>query len=324
MLNPSFTIAIPVYERIQYFQEALGSALAVKGCTEVLVVDDNSNHNQFEKICSSYNDIRIKYIKNEINQGLFGNWNKCVDLAEGEFISILCSDDLIESNAYQLFLSAYQKNQSIDLFFGSFATFINGKEDANVHRKFKSGEMNSMDLLADAINQGPCFPVLSITRKEVLQKSPFFSKPHSGNDWLWIYTNALSINLFASNKTINYWRRHPLQDAVLSQSITMDCWPLMFKIMSQQLENIDGPLSRKAIRRAKGVILSWFINEYKGHRYWQKRLINSRKGENIFVDTILEIVQKDWLLASFLKSGKLSYFIYQLGRFVRKVRYYPI
>ena len=50
MTITTYTIAIPVYERLMGFEEALESALAVVGCTEILVSDDCSSHNDFEKI----------------------------------------------------------------------------------------------------------------------------------------------------------------------------------------------------------------------------------------------------------------------------------
>jgi glycosyltransferase involved in cell wall biosynthesis len=323
MDNLTYSICIPVYERTLGFSDALKSALDVVGCTDVLVVDDMSSHNKFEEECRLFNDKRIKYIRNSENIGLFANWNKCIELSDTNFISILCSDDLIESNAFSLFLNAYKENSNIEVFFGSFTTFNESKKDARTHRKFKNGIMSGVDLLADAINNGPCFPVLSIMKRTTMLKYPFVSKPHSGNDWLWIYSNAMSLNLYATDQTINYWRRHPNQDAVLSQSITTDCWPLMFKIMSSQLQKQYRSLSNKGMRRAKGVILSWLINDYKRDKSWQKRLLNSKKGENFFIDTILEIVRTDFLLSKLVYNKNSNGFLYNLGRVVRKIGYYP-
>ena len=47
MNAPTYTIAIPVYMRILGFKNALESALMVEGAAEILVIDDNSNHNKF-------------------------------------------------------------------------------------------------------------------------------------------------------------------------------------------------------------------------------------------------------------------------------------
>jgi glycosyltransferase involved in cell wall biosynthesis len=325
MKNKSYTIGIPVYERIFGFEEALQSALLVKSCTEILVIDDNSSHNEFQEICSSFNDTRVRYVHNQENIGLFGNWNKCAELANGEYISILCSDDLIEANAFELFLDASKTNEDIDVFFGSFTMFNATTEDAKVHRSFKNGHIDSVTFLKDLVSNGPAFPVLTIMKKEIALRYPFVSKPHSGNDWLWIYSNAMSLNLHATSETINYWRRHADQDAVKSQSITMDCWPMMFLSVSRQLNGVDDRLSKRALRRAKGVILSWLINECNNdERPWQKRILLGAKDNNDFINVILEIINADWLLGRFLNMKEKNSFIYNLGRAYRKLGYYPV
>ena len=319
----TYTIAIPVFMRILGFRDALESALMVEGATEILVVDDNSNHSKFEEICLSYKNAKIRYIKNKENIGLFGNWNKCTEEANGDFVSILCSDDLIESNAFILFKNAYKENTDIDVFFGTFATFTSEKNDAIFHRSYKAGTMKGTKLLKDLVINGPYFPVLSIMRKTMVLKYPFVSKPHSGNDWLWIYSNATALNLYATNETINYWRIHPDQDAVKSQSITTDCWPSMFRSVQEQLRNIDKSLSNKALKRAKGVILNWLINDFYSRTGYFPRLLSVGAKSNIFLEESLVIINDDWLLKKILFSKKPSFLYYNLGRFIRKIGYYP-
>ena len=41
---------------------------------------------------------RISYYKNKENLGMFGNWNRCLELARGEWVCILHSDDKIMPN----------------------------------------------------------------------------------------------------------------------------------------------------------------------------------------------------------------------------------
>ena len=320
---PTYTIGIPVYERLLGFEEALKSALNVEGCTNILIVDNNSSHNQFERIGRSFNDNRIRYIRNNMNIGLFANWNRCFELAETDYVSVLCSDDLIEKNAFTLFLHAHTQNPNIDVFFGSFTIFSDTKEKAIVKRVFKNGSIDGIDLISDVINNGPCFPVLSIMKRSTMLKYPFVTKPHSGNDWLWIYSNATNLNLYATNQTINYWRIHPNQDAAVSQSITMDCWPLMFKLIAEQIQIKDKRLSNKAMRRAKGVILTWLLNDYKTNKTWQIRLLNGKSEKNIFIDTILDIIQNDLLLSALLKDKSTNFLLYNIGRVIRKIKYYP-
>lgn len=323
MDNPTYSIIIPVYKRIFGFQEALLSALNVVGCGEVVVVDDNSPHDEFQEICNSFQDTRIKYFKNASNIGLFGNWNHGISLSTSEFVSILCSDDLIEPDAYTLFLAAFRENPGVDVFFGSFSIFTTDKESAKTLRAFPSGKMDPVFLIKDAIENGPGFSVLSIIKKSKVQEMPFVEKPHSGNDWLWIYSNASALNLHSVNKPINFWRRHPDQDAQSSQAITTDCWPLMYIDIEKQLKLLNDSQSAKARRRAKGVVLSWLLNDYQKRENYYPRLSGNAATSNFFLQTALDIIQSDWLLSGLLKAKEGSSLYYHIGRLIRKSAYYP-
>ena len=100
--NPKITIAIPTYKRNHLIKNALDSALNQKGFDnyEVIVVDndDDFNNKELENILKEYNNEKISYYKNEKNIGMFGNWNRCIELANGEYISILNDDDWLELN----------------------------------------------------------------------------------------------------------------------------------------------------------------------------------------------------------------------------------
>lgn len=321
-IKPTYSICIPVYNRILGFDVALESAMAVKGCTEIIVVDDNSAHNDFEEIISRYNDGRIKFFKNSENLGLFGNWNKAISYAQSEFVSILCSDDIIDPNIHQYFLDAYHLHPEIDVFFGSFATFTNTINDAIIQRVYKKGPITGVELLENALNTGLGFPVLAVMRREVMLKLPFIAKPHSGNDWLWIYSNATKLNLYASDQALNYWRRHDNQDAIKNQDITRDCWPLMYMNMSKQLEASKPKLAQKAWLLGKGLILTTLLNEVGTDRTLLKRLIK-KENDDIFIVAMNKLISEDWLLKMMIANNGNNKWAYQLARIFRKIKLYP-
>lgn len=309
--------------RVFGFRQALGSALGVDGCQEIIVVDDNSDHDEFRAIVESFGDSRIKYHKNEKNVGLFANWNRGIELAQGEFVSVLCSDDVIAPDAYSGFAAAYATDPELDVYFGSLCTFTDDPDKPTTFRTFAEGKMSSLDLMADAVINGPGFSVLSIIRRATALKHPFVSRPHSGNDWLWIYGNAAFFKLHATNRPINYWRKHPDQDAVKSQSITTDCWPLMYRLIEEQLRSAGHPLAKGAQRRAKGIILSWLLNDHVDRKGYFARLQSDESRSNHFLQAAMEMIDADWLLSGLLKSKPGSRLYYNIGRALRKTGLYP-
>ena len=90
------TIAIPAY-KTTYLKEAIVSALSQTYTNiEVIVVDDKSPNN-IKEIVDAFDDDRVKYYRNETNLGAkdpAGNWNRCLELAQGEYFALLCDDDL--------------------------------------------------------------------------------------------------------------------------------------------------------------------------------------------------------------------------------------
>ncbi|ACT95798.1 glycosyltransferase family 2 protein [Dyadobacter fermentans] len=98
--NPLVSIAIPVYNREKLITETLESALSQTYPNfEVVVVDNQSTDNTWAILQEiARKDERVRIFQNETNVGPVRNWERCFNLAEGEYVKILWSDDLIESD----------------------------------------------------------------------------------------------------------------------------------------------------------------------------------------------------------------------------------
>ena len=96
-----FSIAIPVYQRVDELKRAIQSALDQDyDCEyEILVVENPSDtrDNKIENMIKK-EFFNINYYKNEENLQVAGNWNRCLSLAKGEWVCILHSDDIISKD----------------------------------------------------------------------------------------------------------------------------------------------------------------------------------------------------------------------------------
>ena len=91
---PKVTVFIPVYNREQYIGDAIKSILSQTFSDfELLLVDDGSSDSSTEKI-RSFSDPRIRLVCNEQNLGIPKTRNKGVELARGQYMAMLDSDDL--------------------------------------------------------------------------------------------------------------------------------------------------------------------------------------------------------------------------------------
>jgi glycosyltransferase involved in cell wall biosynthesis len=108
MNTPLVSICIPTYNGQEYLSQCIESAIiqSYKNI-EILIVDDNSSDNTHQ-IVETYRskDNRIRFVQNEKNLGLVGNWNKCIDEAKGEWIKFLFQDDYMDTNCIQVMVES--------------------------------------------------------------------------------------------------------------------------------------------------------------------------------------------------------------------------
>ena len=105
---PLVSICVPTYNGGTYLTECLDSALAQSfRDVEILLVDDASTDDTVP-IARSYarRDPRIRIAENERNLGLVENWNRTVNLAQGQWIKFLHQDDRLEPDCVARMLDA--------------------------------------------------------------------------------------------------------------------------------------------------------------------------------------------------------------------------
>lgn len=99
---PKISIVIPTYKRADLLKKTLESAVGQKGFKdyEIVIVDnefeDEGKISNTHKLVQKYNDKKILYYQNTENLGMTGNWNRGIELASGEYITILHDDDWLE------------------------------------------------------------------------------------------------------------------------------------------------------------------------------------------------------------------------------------
>ena len=114
-MKPSISICIPTYNGEKYLSECLDGVCSQSFTDfEVLLVDDCSSDRTME-IAKEYavRDNRIRLLRNEKNLGLVGNWNRCVELAKGEWIKFVFQDDLIAPVCLERMVAAAKPDSSL-------------------------------------------------------------------------------------------------------------------------------------------------------------------------------------------------------------------
>ena len=133
MSAPKISIIIPVYNVEKYLRECLDSCInQTLEDLEIICVDDCSTDGSY-KILEDYQarDPRIKIFKQEENKKQGAARNKGLEVATGEYIWFIDSDDYIDTKACQILYDAI-KEFDVDLLCFSALQFV----DTNKSRKF--------------------------------------------------------------------------------------------------------------------------------------------------------------------------------------------
>lgn len=143
------SIIIPAYNCADTLETAVSSAVFFKDC-EIIIVDDGSTDNTppiIEKLTKKYPSVRSIRQK---NAGPAKARNAGVDIAKGEYVMFIDSDDTFESNACKKIISALG-NADI-LIFGFKQCFFGRAEDKvyslsspfNVDEYYKNNLLNQV------------------------------------------------------------------------------------------------------------------------------------------------------------------------------------
>lgn len=140
MKEKILSIIMPVYNVEKYISNSLDSIVLNENGTddwlEIILVDDGSTDNS-GKICDQY-ALKYSFIKviHQKNQGQAAARNAALDIARGEWIAFVDSDDIVRANYLSVLLSNIQNNTEADIIIFKFKSFNDGDHIQNESAKF--------------------------------------------------------------------------------------------------------------------------------------------------------------------------------------------
>lgn len=99
MPPPIVSVCLPTYNYASFLTCAVESVLSQTFREfELIVYDDASSDNTVEVMRQYLEDERVTFVRHEINQGLFANFNQSIEQARGRYIKYLCADDWLDQH----------------------------------------------------------------------------------------------------------------------------------------------------------------------------------------------------------------------------------
>jgi Glycosyl transferase family 2 len=113
--DPLVSLLIPAYNP-RFFAACIATAQAQTYDNLEIVVCDDSSGTEIETMCRTLSGHRpVRYERNEARLSPRGNFTRCLERAQGEFIKFLCDDDLLAPPCVASLLDAFRRAPHVTL-----------------------------------------------------------------------------------------------------------------------------------------------------------------------------------------------------------------
>lgn len=197
--NPYISFVIPAYSRVKELKTAVESIISQKELFpyEVIIVDDApdalSDNKKLEYV-KTLNDSHVLYYGNTKNLGVEGNWNRCIELAGAEYVSMLHDDDILSPNYMENISKCIKTVEKQKKAFGCiqarFQSFKVESELPKLYEKNRGGLRKYYPVNCIYMGKGPISPPSCGTlfsKKAVIENGGFNSACFPCADYLFGY-----------------------------------------------------------------------------------------------------------------------------------------
>jgi hypothetical protein len=106
-VTPIVSVCIPAYNSERHIAATIRSVLSQTLTDfELLVVDDCSTDRSVA-VARQFDDPRVRVFVNDKNLGAAANWGRACSMASGEYVKLLCGDDIIYSTCLERQVEAF-------------------------------------------------------------------------------------------------------------------------------------------------------------------------------------------------------------------------
>lgn len=116
-MKPLVTIGVPVYNGAKFIRDALDSACTQSYENLEIIVSDNASTDGTWEIVQDYarRDARFRCYRNPENIGIFANFQRPIDLADGKYFMWLAHDDLCAPTLIEKMVKEMEANSELVL-----------------------------------------------------------------------------------------------------------------------------------------------------------------------------------------------------------------
>ena len=214
-MTPVVSFVVPCYKLAHLLPECIESILGqTYGNFEVLIMDDCSP-DQTPEVAQSFQDPRVKHIRNEPNLGHLRNYNKGIGLTRGKYVWLISADDYLRrSYVLQRYVELLDKNPHVGYTFCPGAGMRNGRETEILEYSAHGNRDRIIDgraFLKKLVEYNIVLAAAGMARRECYERISFFplDMPYAGDWYLWcVFALYFDVGYFAEPMVC--YREHDL------------------------------------------------------------------------------------------------------------------
>ena len=207
---PKVSVIVPVYNSEQELRDCLDSLVEqTEKDIEIIVIDDGSTDNSpeiEEEYQKKYPNVKV--YRNERNLGQSETRNRGIELAEGDYIAFLDSDDYVNPGMYEELYQAAVDNNMPELIVTGLS-FVKGneyrKKDLTFIGKQSTTIIHPMDTPDQVFFESPSL-CNKLFRKDTVKNYKFLDVS-AWEDIAFSYSRFMEANTVISKPTLNYFYR---------------------------------------------------------------------------------------------------------------------
>lgn len=301
-MPPKVSVLIPTYNYARFLNEAIESVLNQTFTDfELVIVDNNSTDNTKEVVDKYSNDKRLRYYKNETNIGIIGNFNKCLEYANGDYIKYLMADDLFHKQLLEKFVAVMEEYPNVSLVTSYNEIFGTKKKQRRTQfNNLHSGEEIIHECLMNGRGNMIGEPTSVMFRKKHLGSqgfNPEYTALTDLNLWLRLLTKG---DGFFIPEVLSYFRMHETQTTNLNLIKNRFDEYFFYKILQTKNDyntdisklNLDKVIKTKAIKSGRAMYLVANKLYKKDNRIIFKKSFRIAYTEGVVLESLFSRILK--------------------------------
>ena len=260
-----YSIIIPVYNTEKYIRQCVDSVLEQSFHNiEIILVDDGSS-DRCRSICEEYaaKDKRVVFIHQD-NSGPGIARNKGIDVAKGDYILFLDSDDFWLNQEVLETIDRQISGYDLAVFdFLCYADGIYGKPNCDCHNMlnndYETGELFLCDALRNKSVYAWSFPIYVFNKRLFFNSSLRFTNQKSGEDIALLYRIILQAERVKVLKCCMYAYRQERKNSS-SKAVSLEMLLGILGVVENEMTRIQNLLGISEMLKER--LLNAFCEDY--------------------------------------------------------------